>query len=147
MQFVFYSYEFCVIAQAFGRFFVCRNYIKQSLNIKFFALYSHLYNFNWLNYTVHQNVILLHISTHNLFLPVGRTRHSFSMKLLSNKLLVKQKSVCWYIFSKYICYLFFAIACFIELFGDWYKFFFNHYVIFHKYHLLILSILMTKYLE
>ena len=77
---------------------MCRNYIKQSLNIKFFALYSHLYNSNWLNYTVHQNVILLHISTHNLFLPVGRTRHSFSMKLLSNKLLVKQKSVCWYIF-------------------------------------------------
>ena len=117
MQFVFHSYEFCVIAQAFGRFFERRNYIKQSLNIKFFALYSHLYNFNWLNYTVHRNVILLHISTHNLFLPVGRTRHSFSMKLLSNKLLVKQKSVCWYIFFQVYLLSILCHCLFIELLG------------------------------
>ena len=70
-----------------------------------------------MNYTVYQNVIHLHFSTHNLFLPVGRTRHSFSMKLLSNKLLVKQKSVCWSIFSNYFCYLFLTIACSYNFLG------------------------------
>ena len=103
--------------QVFGQLMECTNYIKQSHHFKFFSLYSHLYNFNWLNYTVYQNVIHLHFSTHNLFLPVGRTRHSFSMKLLSNKLLVKQKSVCWSIFSNYFCYLFLTIACSYNFLG------------------------------